>query len=613
MFRYLGKSKIAFILAILFGISIFFIGGNSRYSNFFNSDSVAAKVSNTPISTTKFNRTMQMNINKFNQMLNKQMTGDEIRSFQIHSLALGALVNDAAFENEYDIMNFKIDEKVIALKTKEKIPQLYDDSNKLNELYLETFLKQQQLQIEDIVQIISFETRDNYFNQSFFKINYPQYFQNKINSFDNQKREVQYIELDIDKIPNKEIELNNSKNINEELEQFYNKNVNAYMDNEKRSLEYILIDKNILRSKFQPSEFDIEEYYKLNKKLFFENESRSFIQFNFKTIEEANKIKEDIKNFDLKSILEYSDNNNLKFNEFDKLESDEIFKEISDPLFKLEINQHSDIIETSIAKHLIILKSIHGNYQKKLEEVNELIKESITKIDSNNSFNDLNDKISNEILNGNKLSEIANSNNQELVKIKDLTRDFKEYDPSYEPFFNSLIKSAFESKKDFVSNIINVNQDLIYAFNITNIKPSEPLDFTEIKKRIKKDWESFKKIEKIELEIKENKQENLFISNLGKRYKLDTNNIKISSNSNELPNTFLKKIFNSQQNNLFYTIEKNKFYIGKVKEILMPETIDKSNLISIDSDLRGPFASEIMKNKKVVINDNLINAIIEQY
>ena len=79
MFRTLGKSKIAFVLAILFGISLLFFKSGSRYSNFFNSDSVVAKVSDTKISTTKFNRTMQMNINNFNQMLGKKMTGDEIR------------------------------------------------------------------------------------------------------------------------------------------------------------------------------------------------------------------------------------------------------------------------------------------------------------------------------------------------------------------------------------------------------------------------------------------------------------------------------------------------------------------------------------------------------
>ena len=77
-------------------------------------------------------------------MLGKPLTGDEIRSFQIHSVALGGLINDAVFENEYDNINLIIDESVIAQKTKERIPQLYDKNNKLNEINLNNFLDQQQ-------------------------------------------------------------------------------------------------------------------------------------------------------------------------------------------------------------------------------------------------------------------------------------------------------------------------------------------------------------------------------------------------------------------------------------------------------------------------------------
>ena len=117
MFRSLGKSKIAFVLAILFGISLFFFRGGERYSNLFNSDNVVASVSGTPISTTKFIRTMQMNVNQYNQMFGRSLTSEEIQAFQIHSTALGQLINNAIFENEFD-KKFILDETVVALETK---------------------------------------------------------------------------------------------------------------------------------------------------------------------------------------------------------------------------------------------------------------------------------------------------------------------------------------------------------------------------------------------------------------------------------------------------------------------------------------------------------------
>ena len=78
MFRTLSKSKIGFILAILFGISLLFFKSGSRYSNLFNSDAVVATVSGTPITNTKFIRTMEMNINNFKQILGKELDGESV-------------------------------------------------------------------------------------------------------------------------------------------------------------------------------------------------------------------------------------------------------------------------------------------------------------------------------------------------------------------------------------------------------------------------------------------------------------------------------------------------------------------------------------------------------
>ena len=131
MFRTLGKSKIAFVLAILFGISLFFFRGGSRYSNLFNSDNIIASVSGTSISTSKFNRVMQLNVNQYAQILGKKLTGEEIQTFQIHNIALRNLINNAVFENEFENKSFIIDESVVAQKTKERIPVPVPKSRKL--------------------------------------------------------------------------------------------------------------------------------------------------------------------------------------------------------------------------------------------------------------------------------------------------------------------------------------------------------------------------------------------------------------------------------------------------------------------------------------------------
>ena len=614
MFRSLGKSKIAFVLAILFGISLFFFKGGSRYSNLFNSDTVVATISGTPISTSKFNRTMQMNINKFNQMLGKPITGDEIRSFQIHSLSLGALINDAVFENEYDSIKLIIDESVVAQKTKERIPQLYDKNNKLNETYLNTFLKQQQLKIEDIVQIINFETRDEFVNNALFNINYPQYFSSKIDNYNNHSRKISYIEFLLEEVNIENDIQKYALNMKEELEKYYENNINQYMSKENRNVEYIIFNKKKYANNFVPTNFEIKEYFNANKESYYQNEQRSFIQFNFKTLEEAKNFKSKIQNFiNPSDILKFAEENNIRFNEFENLIADEMLEEISKPLFELNQNQQSKIIETSIAKHIIILQSIEPERQLKFDEVKENIKNTITVIELNNYFIDIKNQASEKILNGKLLSEIANDFNLTISLINNITQDYDQYDQSEEIIISSLIPAAFGSNKDFVSDVIDINNDYAYIFNVKEITPSTPLDITSIQEILLNDWKKSKKIEKINSDVKINKDNNNFFSQLLSTYQLQPKELIINNNFNELPRSFIVEVLEGEKGQNIQYIDNNLVHIAKIIDITIPDEKNDNISISMADDLRGSFGGELYKNKNMSTNDSLINAIIQQY
>jgi len=614
MFRSLGKSKIAFVLAILFGISLFFFKGGSRYSNLFNSDTVVATVSGTPISTSKFNRTMQMNINKFNQMLGKPMTGDEIRSFQIHSLSLGALINDAVFENEYDSIKLIIDETVVAQKTKERMPQLYNKNNKLNETYLNTFLKQQLLKIEDIVQIINFETRDEFVNNALFNINYPQYFSSKIDNYNNHSRKISYIEFLLEEVNIENDIQKYALNMKEELEKYYENNINQYMSKENRNVEYIIFNKKKYADNFVPTNFEIKEYFNANKELYYQKEKRSFTQFNFKKLEEAKNFKSKIQNFiNPSDILKFAEENNIRFSEFENLIADEMLEEISKPLFELNQNQQSKIIETSIAKHIIILQSIEPERQLKFDEVKENIKNTITAIELNNYFTDIKNQASEKILNGKSLSEIANDFNLTISLINNITQDYDQYDQSEEIIISSLIPAAFGSNKDFVSDVIDINNDYAYIFNVKKITPSTPLDITSIQEILLNDWKKSKKIETINSDVKINKDNNNFFSQLLSTYQLQPKELIINNNFNELPRSFIVEVLEGEKGQNIQYIDNNLVHIAKIIDITIPDEKNDNISISMADDLRGSFGGELYKNKNMSTNDSLINAIIQQY
>ena len=547
-------------------------------------------------------------------MLGKPITGDEIRSFQIHSLSLGALINDAVFENEYDSIKLIIDESVVAQKTKERIPQLYDKNNKLNETYLNTFLKQQQLKIEDIVQIINFETRDEFVNNALFNINYPQYFSSKINNYNNHSRKISYIEFLLEEVNIENDIQKYALNMKEELEKYYENNINQYMSKENRNVEYIIFNKKKYANNFVPTNFEIKEYFNANKELYYQNEQRSFIQFNFKTLEEAKNFKSKIQNFiNPSDILKFAEENNIRFNEFENLIADEMLEEISKPLFELNQNQQSKIIETSIAKHIIILQSIEPERQLKFDEVKENIKNTITAIELNNYFTDIKNQASEKILNGKLLSEIANDFNLTISLINNITQDYDQYDQSEEIIISSLIPAAFGSNKDFVSDVIDINNDYAYIFNVKEITPSTPLDITSIQEILLNDWKKSKKIEKINSDVKINKDNNNFFSQLLSTYQLQPKELIINNNFNELPRSFIVEVLEGEKGQNIQYIDNNLVHIAKIIDITIPDEKNDNISISMADDLRGSFGGELYKNKKMSTNDSLINAIIQQY
>ena len=609
MLRNITKSKIGIVLAVLFAISLFFIRGGKRYSNFFDSDNVVARVSGTPISTTKFNRTLQININQFNQILGKSMSGEEIKTFQIDSLALGALINDAVFENEFDQRGLKLDETIIAQKTRERIPQLYK-GNKLNEPFLNQFLQQQNLKIEDIVQIIDFETRDQFFNEAFFNINYPFNFTKKIHTYQNQKRKIRHTEMSLELVSIEEIQTS-VDNIDKALEDFYNKNLNEYMSDEKRNIEYIIVDKKNYISNFTPSDFEISEYYNNNKDLYIEREKRTFIQFNFKSSEEAENFEDKITSFkDDEEIIEYANNNNIKFNSFKNLSSDDVLEEIADVLFKLQINQQSEIIETTISKHMIVLQNIKPELQLQLTKVQNDIKETIANIEVNSYLDELNSNIAEKIVGGKSLNEISNLYDLELLAQNNLTKNFSNFENDKKDLFKSLISNVFAANKDFVNDIVPINPNSFYIFNVKEIAPSEPIDLSEIKDNVLKDWQNTKRIEKI---LNESKNNLNFFDELSDLYNLTIKDAEINIDSKELPIKLISDIFEADKGAIVQLFEKNKVYIATIIDIAMPKSINEVKELSLQNDLKGSFGTELLKNKEITTNDKLIEAVINNF
>ena len=84
--------------------------------------------------------------------------------------------------------------------------------------------------------------------------------------------------------------------------------------------------------------------------------------------------------------------------------------------------------------------------------------------------------------------------------------------------------------------------------------------------------------------------------------------------SNLFPTTLKNKVFTDEINKISLSISNKDIYISQLKQISYPkEGTNNTQAISMLSELRSNFGTEIIKNKNISTNDNLIQALISQY
>lgn len=553
-----------------------------------------------------------MNVNQYSQMFGKPLTSEEIQAFQIHSMALGQLVNNAVFENEFDKQQFIVDETVVASETKKRFPNLYNSNNTLNETQLNAFLSQQNLKIDDLVKIIDYEARSRVFDKLFFDISYPNKIQKVLDKHNNHIRNINLIQFNIDdfELPNLndlDISINNTS-----ISEFFDQNLNSYMVPEKRSMSYIVIDPDNYTKQFTPSNSQIENYYNSNKNIFLEPERRDFIQFNFKNLESANEFKKNILALNSSEIIEYANNNKILFNEFSKVSENEVLENLSNAIFNLEKNQVSEVVETALAKHIVVLNNIYPEKQATLNESKQAITDTLLQVEVESFIIDLKNKISQQILDGLSLNEIAIDNSLSIKNLNNAERN--NIQAENDLIKNQVIAKGFASNKDFVSDIEELDDSRSFIVNVDNIENERPYELEEIFEVVSSDWIDSLKIESINTQIDKILEGSKSLEEIANFVKKEILNEDMKLDSNLFPTTVKNTVFTDEINQISLSISNKDIYISQLKQISFPkEETNNAQQISMLSELRSNFGAEIIKNKNISTNDNLIQALISQY
>ena len=168
-----------------------------------------------------------------------------------------------------------------------------------------------------------------------------------------------------------------------------------------------------------------------------------------------------------------------------------------------------------------------------------------------------------------------------------------------------------ESPKEFLSDVFDFDQNKAYIIYVDNIYPSEIESIDKAFENVIADFVKSKKLDYANKILDNNIDDNL--TKIRDIFDGVIENQFIKLNSNNLPNQLINKIFNSEMGITTFSSDQNNIYFVKLENIEIETSANNIKEISLKSEFKNAFGSEIIKTKNISINDELINGLLSQY
>ena len=540
-----GKILLAIMVLsfALWGVGDILSSGNSQ---------LAAKVGNEKISLDEFYIKFQQTVRDYNQNTNSNLSLKEAYELKLHNLLLQDLIYSRMVNDYAKKRGIYLNEE--SLKSVISNLDEFKDSNetfsniKYKNFILNNFQSEEAFlsEIENsIFQGIIFESfnADNYINDAII---------NKLYDYEGEKRTISYFLLN-----KNEVKIDTNNNL---INDYYLDNKSNYLIPEKTIIDFIEVNINDFKRKENINTVEAQDYYNNNIDQYTEEESRNIQFIRFSNESEAYDFYDAVVDKNINDFNEYIKINDFKLSNIDKFTGGTFSKNISEFIFKLDVNTLSEPISYDDL----------GFYLFKVNEINE----------------------------------------EKVIDYKSVENEIIEY---------LALESAYQEFDDTI-NILDEMLINDYGFdeiieNQTNIKVSENIDFEELIRKLGEDNLSLDKNIPVgfisEIIMKENtayiytikERQESYIPNLEKireivisDYVAEQRNL----NLNELSNDILNSI-NSPKGKAFTEYALNNNY-----NLLKLERINRTNSDLQNETIFNAFNNRIDQPFKILTPDGEI-------
>ena len=599
-----GKILLAIMVLsfALWGVGDILSSGNSQ---------LAAKVGNEKISLDEFYIKFQQTVRDYNQNTNSNLSLKEAYELKLHNLLLQDLIYSRMVNDYAKKRGIYLNEE--SLKSVISNLDEFKDSNeifsniKYKNFILNNFQSEEAFlsEIENsIFQGIIFESfnADNYINDAII---------NKLYDYEGEKRTISYFLLN-----KNEVKIDTNNNL---INDYYLDNKSNYLIPEKTIIDFIEVNINDFKRKENINTVEAQDYYNNNIDQYTEEESRNIQFIRFSNESEAYDFYDAVAGKNINDFNEYVKINDFKLSNIDKFTGGTFSKNISEFIFKLDVNTLSEPISYDDLG-FYLFKVIEVNDEKVIdfETVKSEILEYLALEAAYQEFDDAINILDELLINDYTFDEIVE--NSENIKVSENV-DFEQF----------VLKLGEENSfldentpVGFISEII-IKENIAYIYTLKEKQKSYVPDLEKIREKVIIDYvaeQKDKNLDKLSDDIlnsikiqNEDSFSEYVLNNDYNLLKLE----KINRTNSDFQNETVFNAFNNKLNQPFKILTSNGgIGIGVVTEIIMPRnqiSDDFYNSVKINinnnfnSSLVDIMASEIIQNSSYEIYDQNIDKL----
>lgn len=489
-FRRQSENKIIKFFLGLIMVTFVLWGFGSFLSGSSGNENIAV-VGSEKVTEKEWYRALGQQVNFRERIFGRKLTDEELNDYAFRKSVIDMVINKSLLEQEAEKLKLFVGNDTAALNIAEN-SFFRDEDGAIDRDKFERYLKYQNFTESQFFEAVRSDLSSGFLMDSVKNADIA------LDSVAELLAHAYYAEHFFDVyILDSELVAHSSSSSEEELYETYKRDMSIYSFPERRKLLYIVFSADDVEVEVDISHAEIEQYYEDNKSLFITPEVRDIYHIIFDNKADAVSAASEISSFDdFATLAEVrgaevdSDNFSLGFKS-----KDELLPDIAKKTFGDEAGLIESPVSTQLGWHLFFVKDVKEESKRNLDDASDEIAEILITQHRNIELGKLVQDVDTDLMSGLSLNDIAKDYD---MKIKSRTFSYGN------PLINDTLGDVMlEKMKSQISHMLpdevlgveyEESTEKYYLLRLQDVKPQGVKEFSEVREKVLKTWESENRI-----------------------------------------------------------------------------------------------------------------------